>query len=75
MKEQIRLLGPDELLREPLLSFEHLKETLLTQDPLAAVTTILTNLRDLIARILRRLSFETGRPTRRWRSSITSSPS
>ena len=59
VKEQIRLLGPDELLREPLLSFAQLKQTFITQDPLAAVTTILTNLRDLIARVLQRLSFET----------------
>src|SRR5256885_10463291 len=57
--DQIHRLGPDELLREPLASFQHLKETLVTADPLAAVTTILTNLREAIARVLERLSLET----------------
>ena len=58
VKEQIHRLSPDELLKEPLQSFAQLKDALIAHDPLAAVTTILTALRDLMARVLERLSLE-----------------
>lgn len=59
VKEQIGAFSPDELLREPLASFETLRSTFVTSDPLSIITDILTDLRDLIARVLERLSLET----------------
>jgi len=58
VKEQIHRLSPDELLKEPLASFEQLKQALVDSDPLSAVTAILTALRDAIARLLEKLSLE-----------------
>jgi hypothetical protein len=59
VKDQIGLLSPDNLLREPLQSFAVLKQALTTADPLAAVTAILDNLKTLIAQVLTKLSLET----------------
>ena len=58
IRSQIQQLSPSTLLKEPLDSFAQLKQALITNDPLAAVTEILTNLRDLITGILKKLSLE-----------------
>jgi hypothetical protein len=59
VKDQILRLHPDEVLGEPLEAFTELRQTLEDSDPLAAVLTILEDLRELVARVLEKLELET----------------
>ena len=55
VKNQIRALSPDELLREPLAAFRTLQSDLTAFDPLKDVLEVLNALRDTIVRVLGKL--------------------
>lgn len=59
VKNQIKTLHPDELLKEPLAAFKKLQDDVKNQNPLAKVITIVTDLRDASERILVKLKLET----------------
>jgi hypothetical protein len=57
-RSEIEALSPDRLLAEPLQSFADLRTAIVDDDPLVAVSALLSNLRELIARVLDKLSLE-----------------
>lgn len=59
LQNQLMALHPDALLAEPLAAFAEFQTTLRDNDPVAAVTAILENLRELIARVLDKAHLET----------------
>lgn len=55
---EITALHPDQLLAEPLASFNALRAALVDSDPLETINTILTNIRDLAAGVLAKLDLD-----------------
>lgn len=58
VKAQINALNPLVLLKGPLDAFKSLQHDVATFDPLAPLTTVLNALRDLVPRVIAKLSAE-----------------
>ncbi len=57
-RSEILALSPERLLAEPLQAFAELKTALIDHDPLDEIAAILSNLQELVARVLEKLNLE-----------------